>query len=292
MVPPRRRTKARTCARPMPCPGLSWVPRTAKQLENTLMVLWIDAAPIVRYLENRKAELGAATHCNLAGNSSLEVFERIVDQIGKDLFQGKAIAHDIRQGVDLDLGLGLRRLMRYGRDDALHQLPGVDQDRLERAAAFAGEGQDRRYQPVHLADRRLNEPECLGEIFRQLLVGAFKRGLGRVSCIFRNQWRGRLLARQRSNSPEDVAAQLLQFAGEAHDVDQRRTQVVADDVGETLDLVIGFAQVRGTLVDRGLEIEVVVPQLGFGFVPRPAQIAAPGKSRSRPGRSPGWSPRS
>ena len=26
MVPPSRRTSARTWARPMPCPGLSWVP--------------------------------------------------------------------------------------------------------------------------------------------------------------------------------------------------------------------------------------------------------------------------
>src|SRR5262249_36893731 len=26
MLPPSRRTRARTCASPMPCPGLSWVP--------------------------------------------------------------------------------------------------------------------------------------------------------------------------------------------------------------------------------------------------------------------------
>ena len=26
MVPPSRRTRVRTCASPMPCPGLSWVP--------------------------------------------------------------------------------------------------------------------------------------------------------------------------------------------------------------------------------------------------------------------------
>src|SRR5262249_25582681 len=26
MVPPRRRTRVRTCASPMPCPGRSWIP--------------------------------------------------------------------------------------------------------------------------------------------------------------------------------------------------------------------------------------------------------------------------
>lgn len=29
-----------------------------------------------------------------------------------------------------------------------------------------------------------------------------------------------------------------QFGGEAHDIDQRRTQIVADDIGETLNLFI------------------------------------------------------
>ena len=43
---------------------------------------------------------------------------------------------------------------------------------------------------------------------------------------------------------------------------------MADDVGEALDLVIGFAQVGGALVDRGLEVEVVVAQVCFGLVAR------------------------
>ena len=74
----------------------------AEQIENPLMVLGIDAAAIVRYLENRKAELGASAHRDFAGNSGLEVFERIVDQIGENLLQRKAVADDIRQRVDPD----------------------------------------------------------------------------------------------------------------------------------------------------------------------------------------------
>ncbi len=41
---------------------------------------------------------------------------------------------------------------------------------------------------------------------------------------------------------------------------------MADDIGEALDLVIGFAQIRGALVDGGFEIEIVVAQLGLGLV--------------------------
>src|SRR5215204_2794123 len=110
------------------------------------MVLGIDAAPIVRYLENRKAELGAAAHRDFAGDAGLEVFERIVDQIGENLLQPKAIADDVRQRVDPDRGLGFRSLMRHGRHNALDQLLGIDPDRLELAPSLAGEIKDRRYQ--------------------------------------------------------------------------------------------------------------------------------------------------
>ena len=41
---------------------------------------------------------------------------------------------------------------------------------------------------------------------------------------------------------------------------------MADDIGEALDLFIGFAQIGGALVDRGLEVEIVVAQLRFGLV--------------------------
>ena len=118
--------------------------RAAEQLENALVVLGIDAAPIVRYLENRKTELGPAAHRDFAGNPGLEVFQRIVDQIGEDLLQRKAIADDIRQRLDPDFGLGLRGLMRHGGDDALDQLPGIDPNRLEFAPSLAGEVEDRR----------------------------------------------------------------------------------------------------------------------------------------------------
>ena len=45
----------------------------------------------------------------------------------------------------------------------------------------------------------------------------------------------------------------LQLAGEAHDVDQRRAQVVGDDVGEALDLLVGAAEVGGALAHALLE---------------------------------------
>jgi len=55
---------------------------------------------------------------------------------------------------------------------------------------------------------------------------------------------------------------LLQLAGEAHDVDQRRPEVVGDDVGEALDFVVGRLQVRRAGPHLLVEAVVGVGQFG------------------------------
>ena len=75
----------------------------AKQVENPLMILGIDAAAVVGDLENRKAELCPAPDRDLAGNSRLEVFQRVVDQVGENLFHREAVADDVGQRFDADL---------------------------------------------------------------------------------------------------------------------------------------------------------------------------------------------
>ena len=86
-------------------PGLVLGSGAAEQVEDALMVLGIDAAAVVGDFENRKAEFGAALDPDIAGNAGLEIFERVVDQIGEDLLQRQAIADDIRQRFDPDLAL-------------------------------------------------------------------------------------------------------------------------------------------------------------------------------------------
>ena len=161
--------------------------------------------------------------------------------------------------------------------------------RLEFAPSLAGEIEDGRYQAVHLGDRRFDESQRLGEILRELLVLALEHrfGLRTASGV------GGAAAATRPSAAirlENVGAQFLEFAGEAHDVDQRRAQIVADDVGEALDFVVGLAKVGGALVDRGFEIEIVVAQLRFGVVAG-ARRAPHQKDRdARPARSRGRSP--
>ncbi len=48
--------------------------------------------------------------------------------------------------------------------------------------------------------------------------------------------------RRRATNGPTVFIDGFELAGEAHDVDQRRAQVVADDIGEALDLVVGAGQ--------------------------------------------------
>src|ERR1700722_18636494 len=114
----------------------------AEQVENALMVLGIDAAAIVRDLEDRKTQLCPAPDGDIAGNPGLEVFERVVDQIREYLFQREAIAVDGRQRFDANLGLGLRSLVRDCGNDVFDQFAGVDLNRFEFAPSLPGEVED------------------------------------------------------------------------------------------------------------------------------------------------------
>jgi hypothetical protein len=168
-------------------------------------------------------------------------------------------------GIDANLGFGLGGLVRDGCHDPFDQFAGLDPHRLEFAPPLAGEVEDGGYQAVHLGDRRFDESQRFGKILRKLPVFAVKDRLVLAFDLWHRRSRSRGAAKC-PNPPENVAAQFLEFAGKAHDVHQRRAQIVADDIGEALDLVVGLAKIGGALVDRGFEIEVVVAQQGFGVV--------------------------
>ena len=48
----------------------------------------------------------------------------------------------------------------------------------------------------------------------------------------------------------------FELAGEAHDVDQRRPQVMRDDIGEALDLLVGPREISGPLLHPLFEARV------------------------------------
>src|SRR4029450_4565250 len=79
----------------------------AEQVEDALMVLGVDAPAVVDDVENRKAELGAAADLDMGGLARREVFHGVVDQVGEDLLERKAVADDIGQGPDADFRIRL-----------------------------------------------------------------------------------------------------------------------------------------------------------------------------------------
>ena len=81
---------------------------------------------------------------DIAGHARLEIFERVIDQVGKNLLQREAVGDDVRQRLDANLGLGFRSLMRDGGDNGFDQFAGIDPHRLELAPSLAGEIEDRR----------------------------------------------------------------------------------------------------------------------------------------------------
>src|SRR3954467_6578149 len=86
--PPHQGTdmgKANSLSRLVLCTG------PAEKVENPLVVLGIDAASIIGDLENSKPQPGPAADGDVAGNAGLEVFERVVDQVRKNLFQREPV---------------------------------------------------------------------------------------------------------------------------------------------------------------------------------------------------------
>ena len=124
----------------------------------------------------------------------------------------------MRQRLDANLGFCFRSLMRDGRNDALDQFAGIDPHRLKRASPLAGEVEDCGDQAIHLGDRRFDEAERLGETLRKLLVGAFENGLSRIGGVIRRRRSHGFGAGKARNPFENVGAQFLEFASEAHDV--------------------------------------------------------------------------
>src|SRR5262249_51293795 len=160
------------------------------------------------YLKYCKAELGPCADRDFAGNPRLQIFDRVVDQIGEDLLQRQTIADDGGQGCDTDFGLRLYGLMRQRLDDPLDQFAHVDVSWLELAPPFSGEIEDRRDKTVHLGDRGFDEAERFGKILRELPILALKPGLRVSGNGVRRLDTG---AGQGSNPFEYVAAQFFEL---------------------------------------------------------------------------------
>src|SRR5581483_5168479 len=106
------------------------------------MIFLIDAAAVIGDVKDRKSKLCAAPNPDVAADAGLEIFESVVDQIGKNLLQRQAVAGNFRQRSDMDLRLCFRRLMRNGGHDSLDQLVRVDTHRIEFAASLTREIED------------------------------------------------------------------------------------------------------------------------------------------------------
>ena len=72
----------------------------AKQVENPLVILLIDPAAVVCHFVDNVAGFSAAGDADIAGHAGLQVFQRIVDQVGEHLLQRQPVADHLRQRLD------------------------------------------------------------------------------------------------------------------------------------------------------------------------------------------------
>ncbi len=102
--------------------------------------------------------------------------------------------------------------------------------RPEGTPPLARELEDGGDEAFHLGDRHVDEAYGLVEIPLDLLAAGIALGL--------------------ASGGEKLGLQGFQLVGESHDIDERRTQVVTDDVGVALQLIVRFLQFGGALRER------------------------------------------
>ena len=74
---------------------------TTKQVEDALVIFRVDAAAGVGDFEDGEAELRTGGDVDLARDTRLEIFQRIVEQVGENLFDCETIADNGGAGVYL-----------------------------------------------------------------------------------------------------------------------------------------------------------------------------------------------
>ena len=74
-----------------------------EKIEDALMILRVDTAPIVRNVENHEPQLVAAADGDIAGNARLEILQGIFNEIGEDLFQREPVGDVWDSGHEHDV---------------------------------------------------------------------------------------------------------------------------------------------------------------------------------------------
>lgn len=77
-----------------------------EQVEDVLMVFWVDVMVIVVDFEDCVVEFGVFVYFDFVGDVVFQVFDGVVDEIGEDLFECEVVVYDVGQWFDLDFGLG------------------------------------------------------------------------------------------------------------------------------------------------------------------------------------------
>ena len=127
--------------------------------------------------------------------------------------------------------------------DVLQDLVHRQRFGLQHPAALPREAENGVDQPVHPLARGTDEFDCFGQVLahRDIGFGAHQRVV---------------LPRQIVEEARQPFLGRLQLGGEAHDVDQRRAEVVTDDIGEALDLFVGALEIGRARGDRAFEPEI------------------------------------
>ena len=211
-------------------------PERRNNIEHAFLVLLGDAAPIVLTLIRTWGPF-FGLYLEPSGAAGLEIFERIVDQVSEDLVQRQPVRHDGGTRASIPPCPGFRRF------DA-SCWPGCLED-----AAEPPSGSTRRPSRDNFRMALINPSILVVE--ERMKLTASGRALSRRHRLPEASRRAfRMSDRFAAPGPH------FQLAGEAHDVDQGRAQIVTHDIGKALNFVIGAAKLGGALADAFFKSDI------------------------------------
>ena len=152
----------------------------------------------------------------------------------------------------------------------LHQSRHVDLLGNERESPEAGQLEDFADQRIHPVHRALDEAERLGHV----LVDGFDRRRPALG--------GPVDVGRRHGALERVG-RLFEFRREPHDVDERRAEVVTDDIGVALEFVVGAREIARARRHALLEFRVDARRARRGRRRSPPCSDGPARSRAATG---------
>ncbi len=142
---------------------------SVKGLKYLAQIGRFDTAAAIADHERSLARKSMTRDSYLLRSVRVTEFNGIIKQVGHDLFHGQSVGDHFRQRLDNDFHVALIELSAEFVQNLSSKPVHVEALEMQVPALESGQAQNRVYEVIHLAYRRIDESQGLGKVFFQCL---------------------------------------------------------------------------------------------------------------------------